>query len=95
MDVCVPRLEESSPLFERSKNGFHSLINAWNKKSAIFVEHQRFCVSSNFMTKDIKAVIMKLQLLHGDNKMLIGGQKERKQIMTPIIQKKLQPLDVE
>ncbi len=38
---------------------------------------------------------MKLQLLHGDNKTLIGGQKRRKQITTLIIQKILQPLDVE
>ncbi len=38
---------------------------------------------------------MKLQLLHGDNKMLIGGQKRRKQITTPITQKILQPIDVE
>jgi hypothetical protein len=27
MDLCVPWLEESSPLFERSLNGFCSLIN--------------------------------------------------------------------
>jgi hypothetical protein len=51
MDLCVPWLEESSPLFERSTYGFCSLINAWNKKSATFIEHQRFCVLSNFMTK--------------------------------------------
>jgi hypothetical protein len=38
---------------------------------------------------------MKLQLLHGDNEMLIGGQKLRKQITTPIIQKIFQPIDVE
>jgi hypothetical protein len=51
MDLCVPWLEESSPLFERSINGFCSLINAWNKKSATFIEPQNFCVLSNFMTK--------------------------------------------
>jgi hypothetical protein len=51
MDLCVPWLEESSPLFERSTNGFCSLTNAWNKKSATFIERQRFCVLSNFMTK--------------------------------------------
>jgi hypothetical protein len=45
--------------------------------------------------KDIGVVIMKLQLLHGNNKMLIGGQKLRKQITTPIIQKILEPIDVE
>jgi hypothetical protein len=51
MDLCVPWLEESSSLFERSTNGFFSLINAWNKKSATFIERQHFCVLSNFMTK--------------------------------------------
>jgi hypothetical protein len=51
MDLCVPWLEESSPLFERSMNGFCSHINAWNKKSVAFIERQRFCVLSNFMTK--------------------------------------------
>jgi hypothetical protein len=75
MDLCVPWLEDSPPLFERSTNGFCSLINEWSKTSAIFIEHQRFCVLSNFMTNDIGVVIMKLQLLHGNNKMLIGGQK--------------------
>jgi hypothetical protein len=50
MDLCVPWLEESSPLFERSMNGFCSLISAWNKKSATFIECQYFCVLSNFMT---------------------------------------------
>jgi hypothetical protein len=38
---------------------------------------------------------MKLQLLHGDNKTLIDSQKLRKQITTPIIQKILQPIDVD
>jgi hypothetical protein len=52
MDLYVPWLEESSPLFERSTNGFCSLINAWNKKSATFIERQHFCVLSNFMTKE-------------------------------------------
>jgi hypothetical protein len=51
MDLCVPWLDKSSPLFERSTNRFHSLINAWNKKSATFIERQLFCVLSNFMTK--------------------------------------------
>jgi hypothetical protein len=51
MDVCVPWLEKSSPLFERSTSGFCSLINEWSKKSATFIERQRFCVWSNFMTK--------------------------------------------
>ncbi len=51
MDLCVPWLEESSPLFERSTSGFCSLINGWKKTSATFIERQRFCVLSNFMTK--------------------------------------------
>ncbi len=51
MDLCVPWLEESSPLFERSTSGFCSLINEWNKTSATFIEHQRFCVLFNFMMK--------------------------------------------
>ncbi len=51
MDLCVPWLEKSSPLFERSTSGFCSLINEWNKKNATCIEHQRFRVLSNFMTK--------------------------------------------
>ncbi len=51
MDLCVPWLEKSPPLFERSMSGFCSLINEWNKKSATFIECQRFCVLSNFMMK--------------------------------------------
>jgi hypothetical protein len=51
MDLCVPLVEESSPLFERSTRGFCSLINKWNKKSATIIEHQRFPVLSNFMTQ--------------------------------------------
>jgi hypothetical protein len=51
IDLCVPWLEESSLLFERSTNRFCSLINEWNKKSATFIEPQRFCVLSDFMTK--------------------------------------------
>jgi hypothetical protein len=38
-------------LFERSTSGFCSLINEWNKTSATFIQHQRFCVLSIFMTK--------------------------------------------
>jgi hypothetical protein len=75
IDLCVPWLDELSPLYERSAEGFCLLINAWNKKSATFIEPQRFHLLSNFMTNDIKVVIMKLLLLHGINKMLIGGQK--------------------
>ena len=51
MDLCVPWLEESSPLFERSTIGFFSRINAWNKIPATFIQRQSFCVLSNFMTK--------------------------------------------
>jgi hypothetical protein len=51
MYLCVPWLVESSPLFERSTSGFCSLINEWNKKSALFIERQRFRVLSNFMMK--------------------------------------------
>ncbi len=51
MDLCVPWMEDSCPLFERSTSGFCSLINEWNKTSAIFIERQRFRVLSNFMKK--------------------------------------------
>jgi hypothetical protein len=51
MDVCVPWMEDSFPLFKRSTSEFCSLINEWNKTSATFIERQRFCVLSNFMTK--------------------------------------------
>ncbi len=51
IDVCVPWLEESSSLIERSRNGFCDLINAWNKKSATFIERQHFCVLYKFLTK--------------------------------------------
>ncbi len=51
MNLCVPWLEKSSPLFERSTSGFCSFINEWNKKSATFIERQQFCVLSNFITK--------------------------------------------
>jgi hypothetical protein len=51
IDLCVAWLEKSSPLFERSVSGFCSLINEWNKKSATFIERQRFRVLSNFITK--------------------------------------------
>ncbi len=55
MYLCVPWLEESPPSFERSMSGFCSLINEWNKTSATFIEHQRFCVLSNFMTKGYRS----------------------------------------
>ncbi len=55
MDLCVPWLEESPPLFERSMSGCCYLINEWNKKSATFIEHQRVCVLSNLMTKGYRS----------------------------------------
>ncbi len=55
MDLCVPWLEESPPLFERCTSGFRFLINEWNKTPATFIEHQRFCVLSNFMTKGYRS----------------------------------------
>ncbi len=51
MDLCVPWLEESPPLFERSTSGFCFLINEWDKTSATFIECQHLYVLSNFMTK--------------------------------------------
>jgi hypothetical protein len=55
MDLCVPWLEKSSPLLERSTSGFCSLINEWNKQSATIIECQHFCVLSNFMTKGYRS----------------------------------------
>jgi hypothetical protein len=49
MVLCVPWMEDSCPLFERSTSRFCSLINEWNKTSATFIEQQHFCVVSNFM----------------------------------------------
>ncbi len=42
MDLCVPWLEESSPLFERSMSGFCSLINEWNKKPQLLLNINAF-----------------------------------------------------
>jgi hypothetical protein len=55
IDLCVPWLETCSSLFERSRSGFSSLINEWDKKSATFVERQRFCILSNFITKGYRS----------------------------------------
>jgi hypothetical protein len=55
MDLCVPWMEDSCPLFERSTSGFCSLINEWNKTSATFIEQQRFCVLSNFVKKGYRS----------------------------------------
>ncbi len=51
IDLCVPWLKKSSPLFERSTSGFCSLINERDKKTATFIERQCFRVLSNFITK--------------------------------------------
>ncbi len=65
-------------------------------------KHQQLSLNINVFVfcptlwhKDIGVVIMKLQLLHGNNKMLTGGQKWRKQITTSIILKILQPICVD
>jgi hypothetical protein len=91
VDLYVPWPDESSPLYERSAEGFCLLIYAWNKKSTTFIDHQWICFLSNIMTKGHQIVIMKPLLLHDAN-MLIGGQKK---IMAPITQHTLQPQMVE
>jgi hypothetical protein len=75
MDLCVPWLEESSPLFEKSTSGFSSLINEWNKKSASFIEHQCFCVLFNFMTKEYQSSQNETAASAWQQQTLIGGQK--------------------
>ena len=42
IDLCVPWSDESELLFERSAKGFCELVNTWNRKSATFIERQRF-----------------------------------------------------
>jgi hypothetical protein len=51
IDLCVPWSDESEFLFERSAKGFCKLLNTWNRKSASFIERQRFRFLSNFMSK--------------------------------------------
>ena len=51
IDLCVPWSDESELLFERSAIGFCKLVNTWNRKSATFIERQRFRFLSNFMSK--------------------------------------------
>ncbi len=75
MDLCVPWLEESSPLFQRSMSGFCSLMNEWNKTSATFIECQRFHVLSNFMTKGYRSSHNETAASAWRHEMLIGGQK--------------------
>ncbi len=55
MGLCVPWMEDSCLLFERSTSGFCSLINEWNKTSAAFIVQQCFSVLSNFMTKGYRS----------------------------------------
>jgi hypothetical protein len=46
------------------------------QKSATFIERQHFHVLSNFMTKGYRSGHNETAaLLHGNNEMLIGGQK--------------------
>ncbi len=40
IDLCVPWSDESILLFERSAKSFCLLLNAWNRKSVTFIEHQ-------------------------------------------------------
>ena len=42
IDLCVPWSGESRLLFERSATGFCLLVNEWNRKSATFIERQRY-----------------------------------------------------
>ncbi len=49
LDLCVPWSDESELLFERSAICFCELANTWNRKSATFIEHQRFRFLSNFV----------------------------------------------
>jgi hypothetical protein len=51
IDLCVPWSGESRLLFERSATGFCLLVNEWNRKSATFIERQRYRFLSNFMSK--------------------------------------------
>ena len=95
MDLCVPWLEESSHLFERSMKEFCSLMNEWNKTSATFIERQRFCVLSNFMTKGYWSSHNETAASAWQQQNADWWSDLRKQITTPIIQKILQPIDVE
>jgi hypothetical protein len=88
-------LEESSPLFERSTEGFHSLINAWNKKSATFIERQPFYVLSNFMTKGYQSSHNETAASAWRQQNADWRSEIKKKIMTPITQQTLQPLVVE
>ncbi len=75
MDLCVPWLEESPSLFERSTSGFFPLSMNGTKHQQLSLNVNVFVFCPILFQKDIGVVIMKLQLLHGNNEMLIGGQK--------------------
>ncbi len=51
INLCLPWSDESLPSFERSAEGFCSLVHAWSSKLATFIERQRFHFLSNFMSK--------------------------------------------
>ncbi len=76
IDLCVPWSGESRLLFERSATSFCLFVNEWNRKSATFIERQWYHFCQISYPKDIVAVIMKPQLLHGGNKMPTGGKKK-------------------
>ncbi len=95
IDLCVSWLEKSSPLFERSTSGFCPISMNRTKNQQLLLNLNVFVFCPILLQKDIGVVIMKMQLLHGNNETLIGGQKWRKQITAPIIQNILQPIDVE
>jgi hypothetical protein len=93
IDLCVSWLDESSLLYERSTEGFCSLINAWDKKSATFIECQLFYFLSNFTTKQH-------QSSHNETAASAWRQQNANRwseikIMTPITQHTLQPHMVE
>ncbi len=74
MDLCVPWLEKSPPLRDLRVD-FDPLSMNGTKNQQISLNLNIFVFCPILRQKDIRVVIMKLQLLHGENKMLIGGQK--------------------
>ena len=55
IDLCVPWSGESRLLFKRSAIGFCLLLNELNRKSATFIERQRYCFLSNFISKGYRS----------------------------------------
>jgi hypothetical protein len=51
INLCVPWSDESLSSFERPNKGFCLLGHACSSKSATFIERQRFCFLSNFVSK--------------------------------------------